>query len=113
MVECDAASVPPNTSGHASGLVYPPQTDAKDAWAPLLWTGPNGFVMIVTLLFWWGMSLKTRTHWQDDSSLLWKEVVNDVVQTLQSLKEVLGTFSKKRKAAGIGHTGQKKWLVVL
>jgi hypothetical protein len=94
--------------GMPQALYSPPGTDAKDAWAQLQRAGPNGFVTVMTLLFWWGTSLKTRSRWQDDSSSSWAEAVKDVAQTLQSLKEASGSCIKKRKATGTGDGGSGK-----
>jgi hypothetical protein len=82
--------------------------DAKDA-SPLQRTGPNGLVTVMTLLFWWGSSLKARSRWQDDSCASWKEAVDDVAQTLQALKEASALCSKKRKGANTakGNSGKR------
>jgi hypothetical protein len=69
-------------------------TPATDAWER---AGPNGLVIVVTLLFWWGKALSTQSRWQDDSSSLWKEVVNDLVRTLQALKEATGSRNKRER----------------
>jgi len=79
--------------------VYTLPDDAKHAWAPLQCTGPNSLVTVMTLLFWWGSSLKARPRWQDDSSSSWEEAVKDVAQTLQVLKQASASCSKKRKVA--------------
>jgi hypothetical protein len=94
--------------GMPRALYNPAATDAKDTWAQLQRAGPNGLVTVMTLLFWWGTLLKTQSHWQDDSSSSWAEAVKDITQTLQSLKEVSSSRSKKRKATGTGEGGLGK-----
>jgi hypothetical protein len=93
----------------AEGMPRPLYTPpATDSWASLQRAGPNGLVTVVTLLFWWGKALTTRSRWQEDSGSSWKEVVNDVARTVQSLKEATGSRAKKRKAVGTGQTGKGK-----
>src|SRR5258707_8648717 len=78
-------------------LYTPPPSEATNPWAPLQRAGPNGLLSVMTLLCWWGRLLSTKTVWQEDSSSLWKAVVDDVIHTLQALKETSGSCGKKRK----------------
>ena len=90
------------SEGMPQPLYNTPATEAKHAWAPLQRAGPNGLVTLLTLLFWWGKSLKTQTCWQDDSDAAWKEAINDVARTLQLVKQASASGSKKRKGTNVG-----------
>ena len=76
----------------------PTAADPKEAWSPLRRAGPNGLVSVLTLIVWWGQSLTGRTCWQDDSSSLWQQVVHDITEVLQQVKEISGGSKKKRKS---------------
>ncbi|KAG6827426.1 hypothetical protein H0H92_011848 [Tricholoma furcatifolium] len=55
----------------------------EDIWASLRKGGPNGMLVVMTLLVWWGQRLGTTSQWQEDSSALWKECVDDVRACLE------------------------------
>ncbi|KAG6827998.1 hypothetical protein H0H92_009727 [Tricholoma furcatifolium] len=63
-------------------IIHCPATK-EDMWASLRKGGPNGMLIVMTLLVWWGQRLGITSQWQEDSSVLWKECVDDVRACLE------------------------------
>ncbi|KAG6895146.1 hypothetical protein C0992_002948, partial [Termitomyces sp. T32_za158] len=77
-------------------LVDCPGSEDNNIWAPLHKGGPNGMIIIMTLLVWWGQRMKGTGEYQDDSCPLWKECVQDVRGCLEQMMSINPTRGRKR-----------------
>ncbi|KAG6835530.1 hypothetical protein H0H93_000483 [Arthromyces matolae] len=85
--------------------------EVGDVWAPLRKGGPNGMIIMVTLLSWWGQRLQVSTQWQEDSRPLWQGCVDDVRRCLEALiqsSSTVGPRGSKRKASDNDATNHKR-----
>lgn len=70
---------------HPSTIVVPPIETSADVWAPLRKCGPNGLVIILVLLSWWGHTAQQLIGWEDNSKPAWEKTVADVRQVLEAI----------------------------
>jgi len=95
-----------------TGMPKPIYTINAEAWGPLLRSGPNGLVSVLTLVVWWGHALEARSRWQEDSGPLWTEMVEDLLKSFECLKSV-SQLGKKRKVVTSGKENTSKKCVFL
>ncbi|KAG6913549.1 hypothetical protein DXG01_005981 [Tephrocybe rancida] len=81
-------------------LAQCPAKSADNVWATLRKGGPNGMLVMMTLLAWWGQRSGSSTQWQENSHSLWAECVADVRECLNLLTATASsTHSRGRKHA--------------
>ena len=91
--------------GADNALVAVYEVDDASVWDPLRKSGPNGLVLLMTVLAWWGRAIFDRTQYQVDSSVEWRKTVLDVKTCISS---ILATTDASRKAKKRKREDQKE-----
>lgn len=100
-----------SNSGVPQKLYSAPNED--HAWVSLKKGGANGLVSVLTLLSWWGRSLRTASQWQRDSSNDWDEIVQDVTESFKAMKGIVAVGPKRKGAPSGKENVTKKYVALL
>lgn len=104
---CIQPSFRKSDSGIPTAVYSCPMGD-QHAWDSLRKGGPNGLISLLMLLLWWGQALAKQSQWQIDSTSDWNHMVLDVTKCLNTMKDLNGPASLKRKAATTSQDKEKK-----
>ncbi|KAJ3537002.1 hypothetical protein NMY22_g5784 [Coprinellus aureogranulatus] len=77
--------------------VYSDPAFEGDPWAPIRKSGPNGFVVLMTLICWWGRGLSKRNAFMEDSRPAWTLLVQDVRLCLEEMVKPIPEKGGKRE----------------
>ena len=78
---------PEGSQSQIPSPVYQSPDSGPRIWAPIIRSGPSGFVSILIILCWWGHALPLRKQFQEDSRPLWDQMVVDVGTALGHMQE--------------------------
>jgi hypothetical protein len=100
-----------NSGMPAAVFMNPTPSNNTDDWKELRKGGPNGLIVLITMLLWWGQGLERQTQWQDDSGLDWKATVIDVSLCLRSIGASVSN-AKKQKGDNSSKETAKRWVLL-
>ncbi|KAG6874622.1 hypothetical protein C0992_007244, partial [Termitomyces sp. T32_za158] len=69
-------------------------------WSPLRKGGPNGMLVMMTLLAWWGQHIDSGAQWQENSRPLWIECVSNVRVCLELMSHMISPCTATPQARG-------------
>ena len=77
------------------------QTEDGNPWANIRKGGPNGLVIIMLLLFWWGQfavsGTETEKQWRDTAADVWRVIQLMIkVSSKRAAPDEVSVLSKKR-----------------
>ncbi|KAJ3524045.1 hypothetical protein NMY22_g11175 [Coprinellus aureogranulatus] len=91
-----------SSTNNFPGPMFEDPSYEGDPWVAIRKSGPNGFVVLMTLMSWWGRSLSNRNSFVDDSRPAWNLLVDDIRRCLvEMVKPVLQVGAKRDRAETI------------
>ncbi|TFK18744.1 hypothetical protein FA15DRAFT_709605 [Coprinopsis marcescibilis] len=68
-----------NPTGVMPAQIYTAGGTAKEEWAAVCKSGPNGLLSVMMLLLWWGRTVANRpAPYHEDLHEMWKMLIDDV-----------------------------------
>ncbi|KAJ3505518.1 hypothetical protein NMY22_g17558 [Coprinellus aureogranulatus] len=71
-------------------------TYVGDPWSAIRKSGPNGFVVVMMLMLWWGRSLSSRSAFTPDSRPSWNFLLKDICLCLAEMAKPIPKVAAKR-----------------